>query len=153
MSVGAVGPVGGSGSVYAVSPYLNGVTRASDAVTAAETVTVAAAATAALQLQASAAASHAQAAAIAAPVTPFANPAIAQIAQKTDVSGALAASAPVPADAVLQGDSGLLVQSYGAVALIEPPLALAQIYTQPVVPAIPPVAPVTRIARTELRAY
>ena len=45
------------------------------------------------------------------------------------------------------------VATVGAVALIEPPLALAQIYTQPVVPAIPPVAPVTRIARTELRAY
>jgi hypothetical protein len=43
-----------------------------------------------------------------------------------------------------------LIQAYGAVALIEPPLALAPIYTQPVVPAIPPAAPVARIARTGL---
>jgi hypothetical protein len=100
-AVGAIGPVGG-GAVYALSPYLDGVVRASDAVVAT------------------------QAAAIAVPAPPS------------------------PADTVLRGDGGLLVQSYGAVALSEQPLALAPLYTQPVVPAIPPVAPVTRIGRTGL---
>jgi hypothetical protein len=40
-----------------------------------------------------------------------------------------------------------MVQAYGAVALIEPPLAFAPIYVQPAVPAIPPVVPLSRIPR------
>lgn len=154
MNVAAIGPVGGSGSVYALSPYLNGVTRTPDAVTAAQTVASTSAATAALKLEASAAATRAQTAAIAAPLTPFANPAITDIAQHTSVSDAIAAKqATTPANTVLHGDSGLLIQAYGAVALIEPPLALAQIYTQPAVPVIPPVAPVTRIERARINTY
>jgi hypothetical protein len=143
MSIGAVGAVGGSDVTYAVSPYLNGITRNADPVTAAEAVTT----------------SQAPTAAIAAPVTPFANPAITQIAQQIDVTGALAASAsatapapaPSPQSVAFLGANNLLVQAYGAVALIEQPLALAPVYTQPVAPAVTPVAPVTRIGRTDLR--
>lgn len=139
MNVGGIGPVGGSATVYSVSsPYLNGVVRQSDAVTAANAqVAVAAAATLATQ---NAAAARAQAALTATPAAPFDNPAIAQIAQQTAVVSSLS------------GDAGTLVQAYGAVALIEPPLALAPIYAQPIVPAVPPVAPVTRTARISATA-
>ena len=61
MNVGAIGPVGGSGAVYALSPFLNGVRRTSDAATAAAAqLDAAAAATRATQ---AAAAARAQAAA------------------------------------------------------------------------------------------
>lgn len=154
--VGAIGPVGGGGAVYALSPYLNGVVRTADAVVATQAAAAADAARAAQSAAAATAAASAQSAAIAAPVAPFANPAIADIAQQTAVTATLATpTAPAPAppsptDTVLHGDSGTLVQAYGAVALIEPPLALAPLYTQPVAPAIPPVAPVTRAARPNL---
>jgi hypothetical protein len=133
--VGAIGAVSGGGAVYALSPYLNGVVRTPDAVAAAEVAATAAAERAAQSAAAAAVAANAQAAAIAAPATPFANPAIADIAQQADVLG---------------GDGGFLVQSYGAVALNEQPLALSPLYTQPIVPAIPPLAPVTRTAPAEL---
>jgi hypothetical protein len=72
----------------------------------------------------------------------------------TPAGGTPAASpAPTsPVDAVLYGDSGTLVQSYGAVALLEAPLAFAPVYLQPLVPAVPPVAPVTRTARVDVAA-
>ncbi len=57
-------------------------------------------------------------------VEPFANPAIAAIGKKTSV---------------LSGDSGLLVQSYGAVALIVTRLATAPVYVPPVSEVIPRV--------------
>jgi hypothetical protein len=155
MNISAVGPVGAGVSVYAASPYLNGVVRTPDAVTAAQAAAASSAAAAVAKDAAVAAAAQAQAAAIAAPVTPFANPAIAQIAQQTGVTAALATPAPAasPTDSVLKGDSGTLIQSYGAVALIEPRLLFPPIYTQPAVPAIPPVAPVVKVGRAYIRAY
>jgi hypothetical protein len=53
---------------------------------------------------------------------------------------------------VLHGDGGTLVQSYGAVALLSGPLAVASIYGLPAAPAITAVAAVPaqpRIARIE----
>jgi hypothetical protein len=133
MAVSAVGPVGPGSTVYAVSPHLNGAVRTRDAVTAAQ--------------------ASVRVVAIAAQVAPFANPAITQIAQKTAIATAIAAPPQAPTDSVLKGDSGTLVQAYGAVALIEPPLAVAANYAQPVTPAIPPVAPVIRIGRAYTRVY
>lgn len=176
MNVGAIGPVGGSATVYALSPFLNGVRRTSDAATAAAAqLDAAAAATRATQ---AAVAAGAQAAATTPAAPPFANPAIAQIAQNTalyttlqplvataPVNATPAATAPVvattvaatataasavppsPTASVLYGDSGEMVQAYGAVALIEPPLAFAPIYVRPAAPAIPPVVPVSRFPR------
>jgi hypothetical protein len=145
--IGAVGPVGGGGAVYALSPYLNGVVRTPDAVAAAEAATAATAAPAAAvasvaDTNAAAAAARAVEIAGSAPAVPFANPAIDDIAAETTVN------------ASLQGDAGLLVQSYGAVALAAGPLAPAPVYIQPLTPAIPPVAPVVRSARAaDIPAY
>ena len=184
MNVGAIGPVGGGGAaVYALSPFLNGVRRTSDVATAAVAqLDAAAAATRATQ---AAVAARAQAAATTPAAPPFANPAIAQIAQNAALSTTVtpsvttapanatpAATAPVvatpvaatagvtasnataaaavppsPTASVLYGDSGEMVQAYGAVALIEPPLAFAPIYVRPAVAAIPPVVPASRIPR------
>jgi hypothetical protein len=138
--VGAVGAVGGGGAVYALSPYLNGVVRTSDAVAAEQAAAPAAPAatvTSVADTNAAAAAARALEIANTAPAAPFANPAIDDIAAETSVN------------ASLQGDAGLLVQSYGAVALATSPLALPPVYTQPVTPAIPPVAPPARIARAD----
>jgi hypothetical protein len=55
-------------------------------------------------------------------------------------------------DSVLYGDSGELVQAYGAVALIGGPVAFTASYGLPSAPAVPPVAPVSaapRLARIE----
>jgi hypothetical protein len=137
MNVGAIGAItGGGGAVYALSPYLNGVVRTSDAVAAAQAATASAAAAKAQATLAPAAATGAPTTAVenAQSAAPFANPAISEIAQQN----AIAAS--------LGGDAGFLVQSYGAVALAYGPQALAQVYIQPLTPVIPPVAPVPRVA-------
>lgn len=47
------------------------------------------------------------------------------------------AAPPSPTASVLYGDSGEMVQAYGAVALIEPPLAFAPIYVRPLSPPSP----------------
>jgi hypothetical protein len=135
--VGAIDSVGGGGAVYALSPYLNGVVRSPDAVTAAAAVDAVTAATTTSSVAATNAAAVAASAAANPPssATPFANPAIDDIAQQTSIN------------ASLQGDAGLLVQSYGAVALLAGPLVYAAVYTPPVVPAIPPPAPVAPVAR------
>jgi hypothetical protein len=189
MNVGAVGAVGsGVGPVYAaLSPFLNGVIRTSDAAAAAQLQATAAAKSAAATAAAIQARSVATAAITAAP--PFANPAITAIGERialgqslsppsavtpnallgapaaataavTDPFGAIdtdtvtvvnpntVAPPPVsPTDSVLHGDSGLLIQSYGAVALAASPLAVAALYGLPPKPAIPAVAPVTAAAR------
>jgi hypothetical protein len=164
--------------------FLNGVRRTSDVATAAVAqLDAAAAATRATQ---AAVAARVQAAATTPAAPPFANPAIAQIAQNAALSttvtpsittapanatpaattapvvatpvaataGVMASNAtaaaavpPSPSASVLYGDSGEMVQAYGAVALIEPPLAFAPIYVRPAVPAIPPVVPASRIPR------
>jgi hypothetical protein len=54
---------------------------------------------------------------------------------------------PSPTDQVLHGDSGLLIQSFGAVALIAGAQTLPSVFTQPVTPAIPPTALVTSVPR------
>jgi len=90
----------------------------------------------------------------AAPVAPFANPAIVRIAENVAFAALqagttvvpTAASSPASPSAVLSGDTGLLVQSYGAVALVEAPLALPPVYAQRALPAIPKVDPVMRSA-------
>lgn len=145
MTVGAVGAIAsGSGSVYAaLSPYLNGVQRPSDAVVAA-------------QLQESAAAAYAAEAAAAAaarataPVAPsFLNPAIAEIAARASVTSVVSA----PTDPVLYGDSGLVIQSWGALALLVSPLHIVVPYGGPVKPAVSPIEPLTEYPRAERIDY
>jgi hypothetical protein len=147
MNVGAVGPVGsGAPSVYAaLSPYLNGVRRTSDAAAAAQVRASAAAASAART--AAALAARAQAAATVPAAPPFLNPAIPVIAVRTTIVNAVAPAPPSPTDSVLHGDAGMLVQAYGAVALLAAPLAIASAYGLPATPAIPAVTPVTAPAR------
>jgi len=113
MNISAIGPVGGGGSVYALSPFLNGVRRKPDAASAA----------AALQAVATATTT---------PVAPFANPAIAQIAQQAAITV-----------------ENTLAQSYVAAALLAPAASLpfAPTYVQPVTSAIPPIVTVTRTAK------
>jgi hypothetical protein len=168
MNVGAVGAVGsGAAPVYAAfSPFLNGVRRTSNAAAAAQLQASAAATSAAAT--AFAVAARAQAAATVTAAPPFLNPAITEIANLTALGETLTppvattpnallgpplAPAPAsPADSVLHGDGGTLVQSYGAVALAGGPLAPASIYGRPATPAVPAVAPVTalpRVARIE----
>jgi hypothetical protein len=151
MNVGAVGAVSQGGAVYALSPFLSGTVRTSDAAAAA--ATAAPIATAVTRAQ------PADATAVAAPTSPFLNPAIADIAVRATVVTSVAGTAVVATPAAtaptqstspiasLQGDSGLLIQSYGAVALIVAPLTLAPLFTQPAPLAIPPVAPVPAIQR------
>jgi hypothetical protein len=143
-----------------LSPYLNGVVRTSSAAAAAQLLSTAAAASAAAAQAAIAARGTAAAAVTAAP--PFANPAITAIGERIALGQALVppsavtpnalpgTSSPVtpsPTDEVLHGDSGTLIQSYGAVALVAglqtPPTALAQ----PVTPSVPATALVTAIPR------
>lgn len=121
MNVGAVGAVGnGAAAVYAAqSPYLNGVQRTPDA---AQVVPAAVARTApAVQTPAAVQTAPAEQTSPA-PPPPFLNPAIVQIADQT---------------AALSGDGGLLVQSYGAVALLTGPAAIAAVYGLPAKPAVP----------------
>ena len=67
---------------------------------------------------------------------PYLNPAIA------DIAAHAAATSPLvsPADFVLYGDSGLLIQAYGAVALLGGPLPLVPNYGLPLTPEVSPVA-------------
>lgn len=154
MTVSPIGPVGsGVSPVYAaLSPYLNGVVRTSDAAAAAAQQAAAAASSAVAAAAATAARAQATATVTAAP--PFLNPAITAIAGRSVLGPAPAPSAqpasapPSPTDSVAYGDSGLLVQSYGAVALLTGPLAAAAVYGLPRAPAIPPVAPVAAYPRT-----
>jgi hypothetical protein len=205
MNVGAVGAIGsGTAPVYALlSPYLNGVVRTSNAAAAAALQATVAAASAEATQAAIAARSTATAAITAAP--PFANPAIAAIADRTalgqsltppgavtpnallgtpsltapvtptplaaattaDVTAATttptsllatdttslntptapAPPQPSPTNSVLFGDSGTLIQSYGAVALVAGSQALPSVFAQPVTPYITPAAPIPAIPR------
>jgi hypothetical protein len=191
MTVSAVGGVtSGVGSVYAaLSPYLNGVRRTSDAAAAAALQAAAAAKSAATSAAATAAAiaARAQAAATVTAAPPFLNPAITAIADETALGQAVIApvattpnaqlalpaatattattatvattTTPAPAaqpttpppisptDSVAYGDAGLLVQSYGAVALLAGPLALTPAYGLPATPAVSAVAPVAAYPR------
>jgi hypothetical protein len=73
--------------------------------------------------------------------TPFLNPAIADVAARAAITN----NAPPPlsaTDPVLYGDSALLIQSYGAVALLSGPLNAPPIYGMPPEPAIRPVEPI-----------
>jgi hypothetical protein len=157
MNVGAVGAVGHGGAVYALSPYLSGTVRRPDASAAAESTTAAAAPTA---TPVTTTTPSAEATAPAA--APYLNPAITAIAARaaiTPTAGTAIVATPAAtgsaqqtsAVAALQGDSGLLIQSYGAVALVAAPLALAPIVTQPAPLAIPPVAAIPATQRTSLR--
>jgi hypothetical protein len=154
MNVGAVGAVTSGSTVYAaLSPYLNGVRRTSDA--AAADWSCAAATQTAI-----AARSVAAAAATAAP--PFISPAISEIAQRIALGEALVSTsavtpnallgAPLPPTAtntVLHGDAGTLIQSYGAVALLYGAQNLASAYgltSAPDVTAPAAVPGITRLA-------
>jgi hypothetical protein len=179
MNVGAVGAVGsGAAPVYAaLSPYLNGVRRTSNAAAAAEAQAVAAGKNAAATEAAIAARQTAETTITAAP--PFLNPAIPVIAAATAATTSLATTdanptllaantsfgaidtstvglvnpntvappQPSATDSVLHGDGGELVQAYGAVALIGGPVAFTGLYGMPPAPAVPPVAPVSAAPR------
>jgi hypothetical protein len=54
-----------------------------------------------------------------------------------------------PTDSVAYGDSGLLVQSYGAVALLAGPIAFTPAYGLPATPAVTAVAPVAAYPKVE----
>jgi len=141
MNVGAVGAVGHGGAVYALSPYLSGTVRTPDAGAASERTTAAATATVVVTNTTT------TAEATAPPPAPYLNPAISDIAARAAITPA-AGTAIV---ATLSGDSGLLIQSYGAVALVAAPLALAPIATPPAPLAIPPVAAIPATQRPSLR--
>jgi hypothetical protein len=171
MNVGAVGAVGsGAAPVYAaLSPYLNGVVRTSDAAAAAALQATTAAKSAGATAAAVAARSTATDAITAAP--PFANPAITAIGERIalgqsltppaavtpnallatgttdDVTAAVTTTQPTPTETVLYGDSGTLIQSYGAVALIAGTQSLPPVFLPPIARAIPPPAPVAAIPR------
>jgi hypothetical protein len=162
MNVGAVGAIGGgTPSVYELlSPYLNGVIRTSNAAAAAQLQAAAAATSAAATQAAIAARAAATASTTAAP--PFANPAITAIGERIALGeslvppsavtpdallGAPSFQQPSPADQVLHGDSGTLIQSYGAVALATGVLTPPPVFAQPVTPVIPPASLVTRVPR------
>ncbi len=151
MNVGAVGAVGsGAAPVYAaLSPYLNGVRRTSNAAAAAAAQAAASVKSAAATEAAIAARQTAQTTITAAP--PFLNPAIPAIAAATSATASVtttgadptiaaantsfgaidtvtsvnpntvAPPAPSATDSVLHGDGGELVQAYGAVALLSGP--------------------------------
>lgn len=160
MSVSGVGAIGGisSGSnVYALlSPYLNGVVRTSAAATAARIDATAQTTNSAVAQAAIAAEGNATATATALP--PFANPAITSIGQRIALGQALGTTIAVTPDAqigstldslgVLTGDSGLLVQSYGAVALLAGVQANASVFAQAAAtPLVTPPAIVAAIPR------
>jgi hypothetical protein len=142
VSVGAIGASPHSGwlAYAALSPYLNGVHRTSDAIAAAQTQ----AAPAIAQL---AGAEPAPASSIFATAPPFLNPAIGHIAARAALAPQFVVSVAqpdvAPTDAVLYGDSGFLIQAYGAVALLTGPVALTPVYGLPTAPEIPAVAPIT----------
>lgn len=92
-----------------------------------------------VEVQAAATAAPVATPAVTASTPPFLNPALADIAAR---------AANSPTDHVLYGDSGLLIQSYGAVALLTGPLNASPVYVAPVAPVIPPVARVTAYPRT-----
>jgi hypothetical protein len=143
VNVGAIGPVahGGWLAYTALSPYLNGVQRIPDA--AAEPLK-AATASASVAVAENAPTSSSV---VAAP--PFLNPAIGHIAARAALAPVFIVSAAPqdvsPTDAVLYGDSGFLIQAYGAVALLTGPVALTPVYGLPTAPAIPAVAPITPV--------
>jgi hypothetical protein len=56
---------------------------------------------------------------------------------------------PSPANQVLFGDAGTLIQSYGAVALATGVLTLPSVFAQPITPIIPAAALVAPIPRVE----
>lgn len=161
LSIGAIGAVSNGESVYAaLSPYLNGVVRTSDAAALAQADAVAQSSDAAVAQAAIAA--NGDAAATAAATPPFANPAITAIGERLALAEALpsgttsitpdALVSPAtvnPANApasTLTGDSGLLVQSYGAIALLAGIQAVPPIYGLPPIPAIAPVAKTAALA-------
>jgi hypothetical protein len=123
-----------------LSPYLNGVQRTSDAVAAEQLKTARASAAVAVAERAPALSNV-----VAAP--PFLNPAIGHIVARAALAPEFVVSAALPdvspTDAVLYGDSGFLIQAYGAVALLTGPVALTPVYGLPSAPAIPAVAPIT----------
>lgn len=147
MNVGTVASGGGL-SYVAMTPYLNGVQRTSDELAAEQLKIAAANADATVTGRASASS-------IVAATPPFLNPAIWDIAARAALAPVLAVSpAPhsvSPTDFVLYGDSGLLIQSYGAIALFAGPLAIAPVYHRspaPAIAAVPPLAPFPRIDTT-----
>ena len=123
MTIPGIGAVGTSGvaTYAALSPYLNGVVRPSDA-QASATAAVTETAGAVRSATATATATVTTTMTVT-PAAPFANPAIDAIA--------LAAQ--------LTGDGGHLVQEYGAVALLTGPIAVGPVYQSPAPIAIAPI--------------
>jgi hypothetical protein len=74
--------------------------------------------------------------------TPLAAATTADVAASTTT-----AAQPSPTNQVLFGDSGELIQSFGAVALIAGSQPLTSVFAQPVTPLVAPAPPVTGIPR------
>lgn len=119
--------VEGAAAYAALSPYLNGVRRTAEAQTPV--------------------APPAPATSIVAAGPPFLNPAIGDIAVRSSPP-----PQESPTDAVLHGDSGLLIQSYGAVALLTGPLAQTAVYGLAPAPAIPAASDITPYPRIDTMA-
>jgi hypothetical protein len=168
MTIGAIGAVGGTQSVYAaLSPYLNGVVRTSNAAQLAQIDAAAQRADVAVAQAAIAANGSAAAAATAAP--PFANPAISAIAARIALAQSLTPPAGATPDALLSsqtlispnapaapqspaneltGDSGTIIQANAAALFASSLIPLqASAFAQAIVPAIPPPAIVTAAPR------
>jgi hypothetical protein len=74
---------------------------------------------------------------------PFLNPAMANIATMAIVNpNSVAPPPPAPTDPVLYGDSGFLIQAYGAVALLYGPQNLEPVFGLPPPPPIPAIEPI-----------
>lgn len=152
MTVSAIDPVGsGTPAVWAaLSPFLNGTVRRTPGTQPAGSgpppLLPVPASTPLLAPDPPVAAALA-----AAPASPAGSTTAATPATATDTTTATGAAttAPQPNDAtgapanfVLQGESGLQIQSWGAVALLGGPAALSNL-TQPIRSAVPAVDPVT----------
>lgn len=83
----------------------------------------------------------------AAATTPATPSPLAAADARLNTPTAPAPAQPSPTNQVLFGDSGTLIQSYGAVALIAGSQPLASVFAQPVTPLVAPVALVTSVPR------
>ena len=143
-SIGAIEAVTNGETVYAaLSPYLDGAVRTSDATALAHADAVAQAPD--VNVTQTVIVANGDSAPVATVVPPFANPAIAAIGERLAISEALAATTSIPTNVTVNAASepSSIVQSYGAVALLAGVQAAPPVYG---LPAIPVIAPVAKIA-------
>jgi hypothetical protein len=79
--------------------------------------------------------------------TPLTTPILTTTQAQLTTPTAPAPQQPSPTNSVLFGDSGELIQSYGAVALVTGSQPLVSVFAQPVTPLIPATARVPSIPR------